>query len=505
MKSRTDTTVSELIRGNRFHVTGQEAAMKFFRGIPRTTVFSMLVVLVAGQVSPLSLEFSTSSSDEAPAQAAAITISFQDGVSPTSFYRGTSDTMISEDDPNRNFGTDDRLGIDGDDPPGTRQDRSVLLSWSLTDIPKFSSITSASITLHFDNRSTDSHSTDRYSLYAMKRDWYEGQATWNRSQISSFWSLPGALSTNDRSYFIGNFVPSQGQEQTIVLNSTGVSIVQTWVNDPARNYGLILASPTNTDGADFLSSETSIKTYRPKLTVRYLPKETISLPPTNRATGSLFQYRGVSSAGVQATISRSNTSFGEVPIYLQLNRTLAQPDWSVANIYSVDLSLFDRNTSIRYSLTNSQGTLLGSWNITSQEIINNPAGFQFIYGMGKLSGTYTVTFNQGNRTAGFRFTIPERNTPDLKAWPECISPGQQFILYIAGLPKGTPLDIYRHYRDSGLNSYYKYVNSLPAPNVNERGEAYYYLQTLTNDPKESYLMIARGQRTEVSFELPCPH
>jgi hypothetical protein len=478
--------------------------MKFFRGLPHTVVFSMLLMLVSGQVSPLSLAFSTSSSDEASVQVAAITISFQDGVSPTSFYRGTSDTMISEDDPNRNFGAVDRLGIDGDDPPGSRKDRSILLSWSLTEIPKYSSITFASISLHFDNRSNDYYSKDRYSLYAMKRDWDEGQATWNKSQISSFWSLPGALSTNDRSYFIGSFVPNQGQEQTIVLNSIGVAMVQTWVNDPARNYGLILASPTNTDGADFLSSETSISTYRPKLTISYLPKETISIPPKNWTTGSLFQYRGVSSAGVQATISRSNTSYGEVPITLQLNQTTVLPDWSVASIYSIDLSKFDRNTSIRYSLANSQGTLLGSWNITSQEIINNPAGFPFTYGMGKSSGIYTVTFVQGNRTAAFRFTVPESNKPDLQAWPDCVTPGQRFILYIAGLPKGTPLDIYRHTSDSDLSSFYKYVNSLPAPNVNERGEAYYYLQTLTNDPKNSYLMIARNQNTEVSFELPCP-
>ena len=478
--------------------------MKYFQGLPRRTVIPMLVVLVVGQVSPLSWTSSTNTSNKSSVQAATTTISFQDGVSPKKSYRGTRDTMLSEDQPDKNFGTDSRLGIDGDEPPGTRNDRVVLLSWNLTDIPKYSSIESATITLHFDEKADNPTSKDRYTLYALKRDWNETQATWIKNRISSSWSRSGASSTNDRSYSIGSFVPSQGQEQTIELNSRGVSMVQTWVNDPAKNFGLIIASSTNTDGADFLSSEAPRGSDRPKLTVSYQSKESISKPPENNTRSSLFQDHNVSQAGVQATVYRSDNAYGGSAIQLKLNQIVRLPyDWSVVSIYRFNLGAFDRNDAIRYFTTNSNGKNSSSAVITPEQLKKYPTGVPLIFGMGEPSGKYTVTFTQGNQAAAVQFTVPDRVDPEMGIWPDCVSRGQQFTLYIAGLPKGIPLDVYRHDRNSDLGSYWKYVSSIPAPKVNERGEAIYYLKTRSNDPQDRYLIVARDQNTEVRFKLPC--
>ena len=467
----------------------------------------MVIVLLVALVSPFSWAFSPKHSSEDSVLAATTTISFQDGVSPTSSYTGTRDVMLSETDPNTNFGSDTQLGIDGNaGNDGAGQDRYVLLSWNLTAIPKFSSIQSATITLHFDETVDGHTSGNQYSVYAMKRDWSEYQATWNNNQTNSSWSLPGALSTNDRSVIIGSFVPSQGPEQTIVLNQSGVSTVQAWVDDPAKNYGLIIASPTNSDGADFLSRETTRQTDRPKLTVGYQPVVSISKPPENFTGNSLFRDQGVSSAGVQATVYRTEYTFAIVPITLQLNKTM-RLEGSVVDIYRFDLNAFDRDSNIFYYITNPAGERSSSVTITPAMLNNYKTGFPFIYGMGRPSGTYTVTFAQGNLNASAQFTVPERNKPAMAIYPNCTARGQPFTLYLAGIPKGTPLDIYRHDHDKTSTltrtSYWDYSNSIPAPSVNERGEAIYILYTLKEDPSDRYLILARNQNIEVRFELPC--
>jgi hypothetical protein len=44
-------------------------------------------------------------------------------------------------------------------------------------------------------------------------------------------------------------------------------VVQGWVDDPSTNYGIIIADPNNTNGADFYSREAADASQRPQLTV----------------------------------------------------------------------------------------------------------------------------------------------------------------------------------------------------------------------------------------------
>jgi len=45
--------------------------------------------------------------------------------------------------------------------------------------------------------------------------------------------------------------------------------VQSWVSNPATNFGFIIMDAANTDGADLRSSETSTATQRPKISMTY--------------------------------------------------------------------------------------------------------------------------------------------------------------------------------------------------------------------------------------------
>src|SRR5262245_46415409 len=59
---------------------------------------------------------------------AAVTVSFQDGVLPTSSYAGTQDASIKQANATTNFGAATTLEADGDDGSGV--DKSALMKWT---------------------------------------------------------------------------------------------------------------------------------------------------------------------------------------------------------------------------------------------------------------------------------------------------------------------------------------------------------------------------------------
>src|SRR5207249_402000 len=61
------------------------------------------------------------------------TLSYQNGVLPTSSYAGTRDTVIDQTAPTSNYGTATTLRADGDD--GTGKDVYALLRWTSLTIP----------------------------------------------------------------------------------------------------------------------------------------------------------------------------------------------------------------------------------------------------------------------------------------------------------------------------------------------------------------------------------
>ncbi len=192
-------------------------------------------------------------------------IRFQDGVSPTTAYAGTIDTTISEKDPTVNFGNADECYVDGNDPDGEYLDKSVLLKWDVSELPSDEIISSASITLRVTNSSSNA-----YPLYELKPDWQELQATWQRSDSGINWGTPGAQGASDRgSTSLGSFAAPSTGFQTIDLNSAGLELVQSWVNDANANQGIIIADSSINDGIDFYCRDASSAAYRPQLTIEY--------------------------------------------------------------------------------------------------------------------------------------------------------------------------------------------------------------------------------------------
>ena len=204
-----------------------------------------------------------------------LTTEFQNGVAPEASYGGTTDTTISQNSPGTNYGSSAELLLDGDDPSGSANDLSTLLRWNTTAIPAGSVVESAAISLDVFNVSTNS-----YELYELKRDWVEGEATWNDYRSGVSWATAGALGSADRgSSVLGTISPTATGIYVITLNADGRALVQSWINNPSANYGVIIANAGSTDGVDMRSSEYGTASSRPKLAISYTPGGPVDVTP----------------------------------------------------------------------------------------------------------------------------------------------------------------------------------------------------------------------------------
>ncbi|MCI0400307.1 MAG: DNRLRE domain-containing protein [Gammaproteobacteria bacterium] len=194
----------------------------------------------------------------------AFTVSFQDGVSPTSGYVGTTDTRLSESSAKSNYGTSSTVRVDGED--SDEENRYGLLKWDLSSIPAGSLVQSVTITLEM----TDT-SVNTYELYEIKRPWVETQATWNVYATGASWQVPGAKGSLDRgTAVVGTVAAPAVGSHTLSLNSSGVDLVQSWVNSASANNGIIVANPTNPNGLTFRSRNATTPSTRPKMMVTYV-------------------------------------------------------------------------------------------------------------------------------------------------------------------------------------------------------------------------------------------
>src|ERR1044071_3235749 len=161
------------------------------------------------------------------------TASFQNGALPTAAYAGTEDATIQQANPSSNAGTATSCEADGDDGSGV--DKSCLVKWSLTGIPVGATVQSATVVLQITNSTANT-----YDLYGVVPNWNEAQATWSNATTSTPWQTAGAMGAADRGASIGAVTGATGS-RTITLNSTGIALVQSWVNG-GTNGGIIIAN-----------------------------------------------------------------------------------------------------------------------------------------------------------------------------------------------------------------------------------------------------------------------
>ena len=183
------------------------------------------------------------------------TVSFQDGVSG---YTGTRDTMIRSKKLNGASGLSKSLDVDGS------PDTAILISWDVRSVAVGSTVQSAEITLNVTGKSKNS-----YPVYAVKKAWSETDATWLRANQSTTWTMPGAQDATDFDIVpIGTLNGTVKGLATITLNAEGLELVQSWIDDPSTNLGIIIQNySTATDELTISSREAKNASTRPKLTI----------------------------------------------------------------------------------------------------------------------------------------------------------------------------------------------------------------------------------------------
>lgn len=202
------------------------------------------------------------------------TVVYQQGVSPSAAYSGSSDTYIYLYQPDANYGGLTTLK--------TNSGASLvsLLKFDLSGLPAGVVIKAAQLELYLTASQTEPLDL---SIYALRKPWIATEATWNRATAGETWSLPGASGEGS------DFDPER--IATIPIQAMGAyqfnvrSLVQSWLSGVVNNEGFLLSGPrlggSGSLHYNLASAEFADPARRPKLLLSY------SLPtPTPTATNT---------------------------------------------------------------------------------------------------------------------------------------------------------------------------------------------------------------------------
>ncbi len=193
-----------------------------------------------------------------PATASAATLTLREGVAG---YAGTSDATIEEANPATNLGDDDRVQVFGQLGDPEDQSERAVVRFDLTDVPRGSDVTSASVTF------TSADPGQDIEAYAVLEDWDEDEVTWNEASTGTAWSTAGVEGAARGATPIG--AAAVGAVGTPVELTLDLATVQGWVDEPSTNFGFVLISTDNNDGAHLYSSERFDETQRPQFNIEY--------------------------------------------------------------------------------------------------------------------------------------------------------------------------------------------------------------------------------------------
>ena len=272
-----------------------------------------------------------------------VTITLQEGANG---YAGTNDTQLDSTTPGTNFDTTDRLEMDGS------PDVSSLIRWDMSSIPSGSNIQSVELTLYIRNGSPV-----LYDIYEMLRPWDESEANWTQYAAGQNWQIAGANGSEDRGTVpLGGITGSTGFK-TFSLNSAGIGVVQSWVDNPSSNHGFVfLDYDEGSNGLAFFSSDRSTVEHRPQLTVTYSKGGTTGMQAAKATPAALM--------GMQ---DEAGYIEEELPESVALNPNYPNP--------------FSRETQIDYALPEQAHVRMEIYNVRGQlvrTLVDNiqDAGFQ---------------------------------------------------------------------------------------------------------------------------------
>jgi hypothetical protein len=192
-------------------------------------------------------------------------ISFQEGMYPDSTYSGCDDTYIGNSAGNLNTNRDAYMGMYCGYNGGIL--RSLLRFNIEAMLPEGAKVKKAYIKLNVNY--VTAGKTINEVFYPVTSSWNVSEATWVSRTASAQW---GALGGDKGASAVSNNV-TVDQNSDYTDFEINASTVQSWLDTPAANHGLMLVSDvegttiSNYFGYD--QSEDAALSVRPKLTVYY--------------------------------------------------------------------------------------------------------------------------------------------------------------------------------------------------------------------------------------------
>ena len=191
--------------------------------------------------------------------------------------------VVSETTPNNdtavNFGTSALLDADRWTNTGVPYSTRGYLKFDVSSIPTSAVVCSAVLTLHTDANNNQAGSSQPNTAYLKRATsaWTQSLVTWNRQPT---------LSTTDTILF-GPITTSATAGTSYTINVT--SHIQDMITNPSTNYGwaIMLKNESSTYAALGIASSnyTVNASYRPMLTVTYVPSLTVAATATNICSG----------------------------------------------------------------------------------------------------------------------------------------------------------------------------------------------------------------------------
>lgn len=199
---------------------------------------------------------------DAPAGATVVTL----GETPSATFGGvTLDTHIASDPNNKgkNFGGSATIKFKNTEEHG-------LLQFSVTAIPAGATIVGARLHLFVESVSGTADlivSPVLESWTAGTDDGAAGVANWSDRTSAAAWTAAGASIPGSAGAVVAMAPIAFGVPVGLDLPAT---LVQSWLDVPSSNFGIMLTTNADVDAA-VSSSESSVATVRPELVVTYFP------------------------------------------------------------------------------------------------------------------------------------------------------------------------------------------------------------------------------------------
>jgi hypothetical protein len=342
-----------------------------------------------------------------------ITQTFQQGVNG---YTGTTDLDFSNQ-----YGGNGATTLDGDQlgvyqTTGTgayqiegliRFDNLGITTHSATDAV----VTAASLTLTADFGTTAA----TIRGYYVATPWSVAPGTdlgWITTGAGANWNTPGALGQGTDVLAGKSFLlPSVTGTQTVTI-ALDSAVVQSWIDNPNANQGILLVNQTTGAIVRIDASENATAAWRPKLSVSY-NVVTSTFPGALQFSSPTFNVNE-NGGTATVTVTRTGSSTGAISVnfatsdgtatagadYVATSGTLNFADGETSKTFTIQIlddNLVENNETILLSLSNpTGGAALGSQSTASVSIIDNdvpqPGALQF------STSNFTVNENQGTAT-----------------------------------------------------------------------------------------------------------